>query len=204
MMKTNTFADGVNFGNQALGGAFFRPNIIFLTMLEQESSIQDYPVIINEARNLEIGVALYMPHPKAMLGRKQTINVWVRNKGGVWDSNNVTPGENTPNLSLLMAYKLKKNWDAEIRLITIISPDENIQDAKEYLNEFMDLTRMPIKDFVIEVGNFYEELEDSPPADINLFGISPVMNISDYLKIAKTVNSSCMFIMDSGHENVFA
>jgi solute carrier family 12 sodium/potassium/chloride transporter 2 len=204
IMKTKNFAEGVNFGNQALGGAFFRPNIIFLTMLEQESSVNDFPKIIKEARLLEIGVALYMPHPKAMLGRKQTINVWVRNKGGVWDAKNVKPGENTPNLSLLLAYKLKKNWDAEIRLITIISNDEDKDHAEAYLKEFMDLTRLPIKDIVIKVGKFYEELEKSPSADINFFGISPIMTIADYEKIAASVNSSCMFIMDSGHENVFA
>jgi len=58
MMKTNSFEKGVNFGNQALGAAFFRPNIIFLTMLEQERSIKDFPAVIQEAKELEVGILL--------------------------------------------------------------------------------------------------------------------------------------------------
>jgi len=204
IMKTDSFSDGVNFGNQALGGAFFRPNVVFLSMLEQESSINDYPKIIEESKQLKLGLVLYMPHPKAMLGQKQVINVWVRNIGGEWDLSDIGKDENTPNLSLLIAYKLNLNWNAEIRLITVISSKERVDSAKIYLKEFMNLTRLPINDIIVKVGNFYEELEKSPSADINIFGISPEMSIEDYKKIAKTVDRSCMFVMDSGYENVFA
>ena len=62
---------------------------------------------IEEAKNLELGVILYMPHPRAMLGQQQTINVWIRSRSPEWD---VDDGQYNPNLALLLAYKLKLNW----------------------------------------------------------------------------------------------
>ena len=55
VMKTKQFADGVNFGNQALMGAYFRPNITFLNMAEKKSAIKDFKKIMEEAKRLEIG-----------------------------------------------------------------------------------------------------------------------------------------------------
>ncbi len=201
IMKTDRFAEGVNFGNQALNGAFFRPNIIFLTQLEKESSINDYPKIIEEARALELGILLYMPHPKALLGQQQHINIWVRNRGPAWDIND---GQRNPNLALLTAYKLKLNWDAEIRLITIINNEDEKQKAMAFLREFIQLARLPINETVVKFGKFYEELANAPLADINIFGISPELGMEDYKKMTLTVNTTCLFVMDSGQENVFA
>lgn len=201
IMKTDDFASGVNFGNQALGGAFFRPNIIFLSMLESPEVIRDYPQVIAEARQLEVGVLLYVPHPKASLGRKQHINIWVRNRGPAWDIND---GLRNPNLALLTAYKLKINWGAEIRLITIINEEEEKHRARAFLREFMNLSRLPINETVVKVGHFYDELAKAPMADINIFGISPELALEDYQKMTSTVDTTCLFVMDSGHENVFA
>lgn len=201
VMKTGNFAEGVNYGNQALGGAFFRPNIIFLSMLENEEVIADYSQIIYEARALEVGVILYLPHPKALLGQRQYVNIWVRNRGPAWDLND---GQRNPNLALLTAYKLKLNWNAEIRLITIINQEDEMKKAMDFLQEFMELSRLPIQEIVVKEGYFYEELAKAPLADINIFGISSELTIEDYRKMAGTVNTTCLFIMDSGHENVFA
>lgn len=201
LMKTDDFASGVNYGNQALGGAFFRPNIIFLSMLEAPEVVQDYSQVIAEARQLEVGILLYLPHPKALLGRKQHINIWVRNRGPAWDIND---GQRNPNLALLTAYKLKLNWGAEIRLITIINEEDEKRKARAFLREFMHLSRLPINETVVRVGRFYDELANAPLADINIFGISPELKLEDYKKMASTVDTTCLFIMDSGHENVFA
>jgi hypothetical protein len=201
IIKTNDFAAGVNFGNQALGGAFFRPNIIFLTMLEGETSTKEYLKIIAEAKILGVGILLYMPHPKALLGQRQHINVWVRNRGPAWDIND---GQHNPNLSLLIAYKLKLNWNAEIRLITIINQEGEKERAGAFLEEFMNLSRLPIHEVVVKVGKFYDELAKAPMADVNIFGISPELGIPDYNKLSVTVKTTCLFVMDSGHENVFA
>ncbi len=204
IMKTNDFARGVNYGNQALGAAFFRPNIIFLTMLERESSIRDYPKIIKEARELNVGIILFMPHKKAMLGQRQHINIWVRNTDPEKDILDFSRSQLTSNLALLIAYKLKLNWTAEIRLINIINPEDNLEKEKKALDEFINLSRLPIHKKIVKKGNFYNELTIAPEADLNIFGISPKLNMEEHINISKKINSSSMFIMDSGQENIFA
>ncbi len=201
MMKTNSFEKGVNFGNQALGAAFFRPNIIFLTMLEQESSIKDFPAVIQEAKALEVGILLYLPHQKALLGQQQYINIWIKDRSPTWS---IDDGQPNPNLSLLIAYQLKMNWKAEIRLLTVVRQSEEKAKARAFLIEFINLSRLPIKETIVRDGNFYDNLTTAPLADLNIFGISPGMAIEDYQKIANVVDTTCMFIMDSGHESVFA
>ncbi len=204
IMKTKDFASGVNYGNQALGAAFFRPNIIFLTMLEQDSSIKDYPRIIKEARELKVGIILFMPHGKAMLGQRQYINIWVRNTDPDKDIYDFSRSHLNSNLALLISYKLKLNWQAKVRLMKIISPDDDLNKENESLNEFINMSRLPISEKIVKKGNFFEELENAPEADLNIFGISPTLNMEEHINIARKVNSSCMFILDSGKENIFA
>jgi len=201
VMKTERFADGVNYGNQALNGAFFRPNIVFLNMVEKKVVVQEYPEIIEEARRLEIGVLLYMIHPRAMLGQKQNINLWIRNRGPEWDIND---GRRNPNLSMLIAYKLMKNWNANIRLITVIDKSEEMSKAQAFLQQLLELARLPIHETIVKDGKFAEEFADAPMADLNILGISPGMPVENYKELALKVNTSCLFVLDSGHENVFA
>jgi hypothetical protein len=201
VMKTKNFADGVNFGTQALGSSFFGPNIIFLNMLEPKSSIADYPLIIKEARLLEMGVLLYMPHPRALLGQKQIINIWIKNRGPKW---NVQDGRQNPNLAILTAYKLKLNWNANLRLITVIDNVEETKKAKAFLNELTELARMPIHEKVVMNGSFKQVYTQAPLADINVFGLFLDEKIDFYQKMALQINTSCLFVMDSGHENILA
>lgn len=65
---------------QALRGAFFRPNIVFLRMPDDPDREADYRHIIAEADREEVGTLLFAPHPRAALGQCQTINVWIRDR----------------------------------------------------------------------------------------------------------------------------
>lgn len=201
MMKTESFADGVNYGNQALGAAFFRPNIVFLNMVERDSSVQSFPDVIAEAAQLELGVILYMPHPKAMLGQQQNINVWIKAQGPDWKIEN---SQRTHDLALLIAYKLKVNWNACIRIITVIQNKEESKKAKKFLKSLIDLSRLPIEDALVINGAFQDQFEDAPLADINIFGIFPDKGMGHYREIALKTDTTCLFIRDSGHENIFA
>lgn len=201
VMKTAKFAQGVNFGNQALSGAFFRPNIVFLNMLEKETAVKDYPEIIEEAKNLELGVILYMPHPRAMLGQQQTINVWIKSRAPEWD---VQDGNYNPNLALLLAYKLKLNWKAEIRLITIIEDETEYIKARYFLQTLTDLARLPIDERIVLVGKFNEKLQDAPMADINIFGLFAGSDLEKYKQMSLDMSTTCLFTRNSGYENVFA
>ena len=75
IIRTNNFAEGVNFANQAYRGSFFKPNIVFLNMLDRESYEADFLEIIKESSRLQLGVLVYYQHPKSGLGQRQIINV---------------------------------------------------------------------------------------------------------------------------------
>ncbi|WP_020568175.1 amino acid permease [Neolewinella persica] len=201
MMRTNSFAEGVNFGNQALTAAFFRPNIVFLNLLEAKEAVDDFPKIIGEARRLELGVIVYAPHPLAMLGRQQTVNVWLRAQAPDWE---VTPEHQNQDLALLLAYKLKLNWSAKVRIITVVDDFEDQTKARNYLQQVIALARMPIDETRVIHGNFFEQLNHTPPADLNFFGIHPGNDMNYYHETAAKVGTTCLFVMDSGHENIFA
>ena len=201
LMKTGTFAEGVNFGNQALNSAFFKPNIIFLNTLENESSILDYPAVIEEARALGLGVILYVPHPKALLGQQLKINIWIDDREGNW---NIEKGTGNINLAILTAYKLKLNWNADIRLISVIKNSADTELAAKFLSSIIDLARLPITDKVVLVGEVDELLADGPYADLNIFPFKDVTHINHYSEMIYKTNTSCLFIQDSGNENILA
>jgi hypothetical protein len=200
LMRTESFAEGVNFGNQALGAAFFKPNIVFLNMAEQEKAVQDFPKVIEEARRLELGVILYTPHARAMLGQQQNINVWVREQGPDWRFSE----KQTHDLALLIAYKIKSNWTARTTIITVVNNAEEEDKAKKYLQELIDLARLPIETTLVICGSFTQQFVHAPLADLNIFGIFPDKEIDYYREVAMKTNTSCLFILDSGHENIFA
>jgi len=201
LMKTATFSEGVNYGNQALSSAFFKPNIIFLSMLELEHAIKEYPIIIEEAKHLELGVILYVPHPRALLGQEQKINIWIDDREGQW---NIEKGTGNIDLAILTAYKLKQNWHADIRLISVVKDKSNRDIAENFLKEIIDLARLPITDTLVLTGELDELVKQGPYADINIFTIGNNISLEYYTDMIHKTNTSCLFIQDSGHENILA
>ncbi|MDF1698985.1 MAG: amino acid permease [Saprospiraceae bacterium] len=201
LMKTKHFAQGVNFGNQALSSAFFKPNIIFLSLNEEKENIATYPQIIEEAEALEVGVILYAPHPKAQLGQEQNINVWIDDRKGEWDIEN---GTGNIDLSILIAYKLMQNWQATIRLITVANNESDTVKATTFLSDIVDLARMPITDLIVLHGQLEDLVQSSPKADINIFCLMDPMSVEYYQNMVQASKSTCLFVKDGGHENILA
>ena len=200
LLRTEHFAEGVNFANQAYRAAYFRPNTVFLNLLDDHAA-PDYLAVIEEARRLELGVIVYGPHEKALLGRRQDVNVWIRSQAPVWD---VHEGQRTQDLALLLSYKLKLNWNARIRIITLIDDPAESKRAHQFLQELIELARLPIERTHVIHGHFYEQLPHAPAADINIFGLFPGREMAHYREVVETTGTSCLFVLDSGHENVLA
>lgn len=201
IMRTERFSEGVNFGNQALNGAFFKPNIIFLNALEKKESVEEYPQIITEARRLDLGVLLYVPHPRAILGQQQMIHVWIKSKAPHW---NIYDGIGNLDLSMLIAYKLKQNWNASVKIITVVEQEEEKLAAMAFLRQLIELSRLPMFEPLVKCGVFEKEVANADHADLNIFGISETFDIEEYKKLMRKAKSSCLFILGSGNENVLA
>ncbi|MBC6993150.1 Na-K-Cl cotransporter [Lewinella lacunae] len=201
LMRNEKFGEAVNAGNQALMASFFRPNIVFLNLLEAAPVVADFPSIVSEACRLELGCIIYAPHPLAGLGQRQRVNVWMRSQAPHWT---VSAAHQTQDLALLLAYKLKLNWKARVRIITVIEAAEDAPKAHRFLQEVIDLARLPIDERLVVHGAFHTEIANAPAADLNFFGIHPGQSMDGLQEMASRVGSSCLFVLDSGHENIFA
>ncbi|MDE3740465.1 amino acid permease [Maribacter polysaccharolyticus] len=201
VIHSDNFTQGVNYGNQALQGAFFKPNIVFLNLQQHDDYETELRPVIKECIRLEIGVLLYLRHPKAQLGERDMINVWVRDRKDNWDL-----GWNIGNLdlSILVAYKLKKNWDAKIRLIIVIDDENEKENARQFLMNLINLARLPQTLTQVFIGDFKEIVKTAPPADLNIFGMEGNLRFEFVQELNEKTGSSCLFVKDSGHESILA
>ncbi|NNC46207.1 MAG: Na-K-Cl cotransporter, partial [Winogradskyella sp.] len=152
VIHTDEFANGINYGSQALQGAFFRPNILFLNLQDHDDYDNELIPVMKESIRLEIGILLFNLHTSALLGQRNTINVWVSNRKGDWQLEGWDIGN--LDLSILVAYKLKLNWNAQIRLITVIDDTSEEEQAKTFLTTLINLARLPQTLTEVHVGNF--------------------------------------------------
>ncbi len=201
VINSDDFARGVNYGNQALKGAFFRPNIVFLNLQQHDNYETEIRPVIRECIRLEIGVLLYQAHPTALLGKRKMINVWVSDRSGNW---NLGWDIGNLDLSTLIAYKLKRNWEATIRLIIVIRDPEEENNAHQFLNSLTNLARLPQTLTEVHVGNFREIVGNAPAADLNIFGMDEKIGFEFVKEMSSKTNSSCLFVKDSGHESILA
>ncbi len=116
IINSESFDEGVSNAIQALSGTFFQPNIIFLTTPPKQHE-EAYRKVILRARRLGLGVQLLAEDPLAKLGRRRSINVWLKDQSPNWelsfDLGNI-------DLQLLTAYKLRRNWGGKIRIIMAV------------------------------------------------------------------------------------
>ena len=147
----------------------------------------------------EMGVILHMDNPDTGLGREQVINVWLREQGPEWKI-----GLRLPNLdlSLLLAYQLARNWQGTINLLTVVTDEAERENAEQYLQQLIDLGRMPRgTQPIIFVGKLDESIEQAPEADLNIFGLQKQINLAFMQRMINQVDTSCIFVRDSGRES---
>ncbi|MGA9239892.1 amino acid permease [Robiginitalea sp.] len=201
IIHTDEFAKGINYGSQALQGAFFKPNIVFLNLQDHDDYETELRPVIKESIRLEIGVLLYYLHPIALLGQRNIINVWVSDRKTKWDL-----GWDIGNLdlSILVAYKLKMNWGARIRLITVINNPEEVEKAQDFLDLLTNLARLPETLTEVIVGDFNTVITQAPSADLNIFGMDDDLKFNFVREMSAKTKSTCLFVKDSGHESILA
>jgi hypothetical protein len=139
----------------------------------------------------KMGIAVYSQHPKNALGDQKTLNVWLR--------------RSSPNkdLAILMSIQLNRNWNGQLRFITAVANEEDVKRAKAAQERLFDRARLPISsEAVVLVGNFKEVLPKAPVADLNIFGISNELDGDTMHTLAEAVNTSCLFVKDSGGESM--
>ncbi|NND71385.1 MAG: Na-K-Cl cotransporter [Rhodothermales bacterium] len=207
VFSSATVVDGESYessvisGMQVLKGAFFRPNIVFVPAPKSDERREVFPRIIRAAAALQLGVVIHAPHPDVGLGQRQSVNVWIRDRSPDWklrwDIGNM-------DLSILIAYKLKLNWNASLRLVTVVQNAEEEENARQFMSRLMDLARLPRTEVIVAVGNFSEYVPRAPQADMNIFGLGEQPDFEFIEQMSVSTKSSCLYVLDSGRESALA
>ncbi|MBT3253619.1 MAG: Na-K-Cl cotransporter [Candidatus Marinimicrobia bacterium] len=191
LIECRHFLEGISITAQVMRSMYFAPNIMFLSMSNDRSKDERLEDMIAVAVREKMGIAVYSQHPKNALGDQKTLNVWLR--------------RSSPNkdLAILMSIQLNRNWNGQLRFITAVANEEDVKRAKAAQERLFDRARLPISsEAVVLVGNFKEVLPKAPVADLNIFGISNELDGDTMHTLAEAVNTSCLFVKDSGGESM--
>jgi solute carrier family 12 sodium/potassium/chloride transporter 2 len=108
-------------------------------------------------------------------------------------------------LALLIAYKLKRNWHASLNLLTTVKEAEQVHAAQEFLENLVELARLPRTDtLVLEGEGLQNYLEAIPVVALNIFGMSDQPDFAWCRELVHKTGSTCLFTLDSGKENALA
>lgn len=186
---------------ETLRSAFFKPNIALLTY--RPDRVDDLATILPAANASGLGVLLFADHPQARLGRRHWINVWF-GPDDIGESNLDTEvGE--MDLAVLIALKLKSNWDGSIRLLASVADDGDKERARDYLDEVAERARLGSTESYVVSGDRATALSRGPQADISIFGAGDgdgvLTEIESHVELTR---SACLFCQDGGSENALA
>ena len=203
LVTMKDFSSDLITSMQAMSGSFLRPNILFLPLPPKNGKLNQEVVgrIVKNAEKSGLGVILFAENLQTRLGHKHKINVWVRDQSPNWD---VVQGISNIDLSALLAYQIEQNWSGEITVLTALRDSEHIQTAENYLSDLIEYARLPNASVEVCDGDFELCLEKSPRADLNIFGLSDEIDFDFIRRMVEKTESTCIFIRDSGDEDVLA
>ncbi len=107
-------------------------------------------------------------------------------------------------LAILIAVKLRTNWDGRIRLLTSV-PDEGAKEgARRYLETISDKARLGSAESYVMTGELADSLDRAPQADLSIFGWFPESTLNAVPQRVSASRSACLFCLDAGFENALA
>lgn len=193
VIEDNDFLHGARLVMQTLDAGAMRPNTLFLTVGNDKGNDGVISELVFQASKHQLGIIILRQHPRVAFGMQNNVNLWLRDRSPNW------------HLAVLIALQLQLNWNGKINLITSVGEEKERRRAHLFLERLSDQARMPsLTEFHVLVGDFKSVIKSAPNADINIFGLTNTLNLNFIREIPELVNSSCLFIKDSGHESAIA
>ena len=194
VIESHNFLEGISVITQVMKGMFFPPNIMFLTISDEKSKTERLEKMIAIAIREKLGIIMLRHHAQVGFGKKEKVNVWLRD------------GSPNQDLAIITALQLERNWGSTIRLLTIVESQDGQYKTQLKFRKIAELTRMPKEtEISVLVGTFKEALSKAPPSDLNIFGFPKEIGWDTMVEeIADLTSTSCLFIKDSGEESAFA
>ncbi len=192
------FAKNLTAGIETFRSSFLKPSFILLTMPEDTEREDKIMNVINTCRENRIGVLLVDEHKIRRMGKKNKINIWFERQAGNWDID-VELGEN--DLAVLIAYKLKLNWNADLQFVAKIESESEREQADEFLELVSEFSRLS------DVGRqslLATESDQIPWADLNVFTLPQEIDFEELRTYSQRLDATCVFTLDSGEENALS
>ena len=201
LLEADSFHNGLKIGLDTMYSAFFRPNTVFMK-IEHHVDEEMLQMVLDHVRKNETGAVFFSTHREALLGREQTINVWIREQGPDW---HVDLRLSRLNLSILLAYMIAQNWHGRINLIVIVADTSEKDKAQTFLNTLVDVGRLPNStQTIVATGTFNEYLPHAPRVDLNIFGMPDTISLDFVSSMVERTRATCVFVQDSGQESALA
>lgn len=203
IIDAEEYGKGVLSGMQSLSGAFFRPNVLFLSLPSppDEEREAELKMIISRAKQSRLGVLLFVEHSRARLGRKHNINIWSRDQTPNW---HLSMELGNLDLAILISYQINRDWHGKIKMVSAIREAENVEAAQQYLTNLINLARIPDADVLVGHSDLDSFIQNTPQADLNVFGLPDDIDFEFVRRMVEQTRSTCLFVRDSGEENALA
>lgn len=199
VIDNTDFNTTVNVSMQSLNAAFFKPNIIFISIDTANSNLSYYNKLIADTKKNNFGMMIYIPFATASLAIEKSINLWMTNIPADWKE---TFNVNNNNLSALTSLLICRNWKGNID-VHILNNNPNLIFGENDIEDLKTMVRFPKRTTIkIHEGNLLENVAKEKNADVNIFNIEPGVTIDDMVKIVNDSRISAIFCSDSDFENV--
>jgi solute carrier family 12 (sodium/potassium/chloride transporter), member 2 len=199
-VTADNYVDAVSISLEAIESQTFSPNILFLPFKPKRLPMRSLQKIFSAARKHNTGIILTDRDEDIGLGSEEDIHVWISGKALVHDLFE----ERKFDLSLLVAYRLHRNWAGNITIWMCV-PKEKKDEAERYLKKLLYEARFPSSTrIIISTETFAVTLSKAPKGDIHIIPVSSHIEIPKIRKISSDEEKSFFFIADSGKEDVLA
>jgi len=176
-------------------------DIIVLPLSQLEKRRDGFQHLVTRTRGYDMGLRIYAPDPVAQLGRRSDVNVWMRDMSPNWAPDSIP--DNT-HLSLLSGLRLEVIWKISMRVICGVEDSGQIEEAERFLANLIDQARLTKTELHVINGDFKETLNQAPSADLDIFGVGQSADFDFMNEMVERTESACLFVKDSGRENILA
>ncbi|MBU2906316.1 amino acid permease [Arenibacter algicola] len=199
VIDNTDFNTTVNVSMQSLNAAFFKPNIIFISIDTATSNLSYYNKLIADTKKNNFGMIIYIPFATASLAIEKSINLWMTNIPVDWKE---TFSVNNNNLSALTSLLICRNWKGNID-VHILNNNPDLIFGENDIEDLKTMVRFPKRTIIkTHEGNLLENVSKEKNADVNIFNIEEGVTIDDMVKIVNDSRISAVFCSDSDFENV--
>ena len=183
----------------ALKGSFFAPNLLLASARHTPQNV--LAEVVDHARAHRLGVVVAFDDPERPMGPCRSVTVWLSERSPSWELSLHVANLDLP---VLMAYLLTRPLEGRIRLATVLRQASDREAAQGFLDDLIELGRLPHSSGHVLEGSLAERLADAPPSDLHIFGLSAQVDLDRMTKMHSDIQAPCLFVLDSGQESALA